>query len=103
MITSTDYSSNSFAALGNYLAQEMISFGLQDNSNEQNNLQTRFVVPTKFGIDFYSGFRIERTIEVNGTVTQVGNVTQTGNFTIANWQYIYSSGSHLNLKMLLTT
>ena len=39
MITSTDYSSNSFAALGNYLAQEMISFGLQDNSNEQNNYE----------------------------------------------------------------
>ena len=27
-------------------------------------IQTRFVVPTKFGIDFYTGFRLERTIEV---------------------------------------
>ena len=42
MITSTDYSSNSFAALGNYLAQEMISFGLQDNSNEQNNYENQY-------------------------------------------------------------
>jgi hypothetical protein len=40
--TSTDYSTGSFAALGNYLAQEMIAFGLVDKSNEINaytNLQ----------------------------------------------------------------
>lgn len=34
--TSTDYSSGSYAALGNYLADEIITFGLQDGSNEQN-------------------------------------------------------------------
>ncbi|OUS02896.1 hypothetical protein A9Q86_02275 [Flavobacteriales bacterium 33_180_T64] len=33
--TSIDYSTNSYAALGNYMASEMIAFGLQDNSNEQ--------------------------------------------------------------------
>ena len=33
-ITSIDYSSGSYAALGNYLAEQMIAFGLQDNSNE---------------------------------------------------------------------
>ncbi|OUR91964.1 hypothetical protein A9Q87_09185 [Flavobacteriales bacterium 34_180_T64] len=32
--TSTDYSTGSYAALGNYLAQEIIAFGAQDNSNE---------------------------------------------------------------------
>lgn len=37
MITSTDYSSGSPAALGNYIAEKMIEFGLQDGSNEQNN------------------------------------------------------------------
>lgn len=35
--TSTDYSTGSYAALGNYMASEMIAFGNQDHSNEQNN------------------------------------------------------------------
>lgn len=34
---STDYSGDSFAALGNYLASKIIDFGLQDGSNEQND------------------------------------------------------------------
>lgn len=33
--TSTDYSNGSSAALGNYIAQQLISFGFQDGSNEQ--------------------------------------------------------------------
>ncbi len=41
-ITSTDYSSNSYAALGNYMAQEMINFGLQDGSNEQNDYENQY-------------------------------------------------------------
>ncbi|MGB6036317.1 MAG: FG-GAP-like repeat-containing protein, partial [Cryomorphaceae bacterium] len=35
-MTSTDYSSGDPAAMGNYIAQCIISFGLQDGSNEQN-------------------------------------------------------------------
>lgn len=35
--TSTDYSGGSAAALGNYLAECMINYGLQDGANEQNN------------------------------------------------------------------
>ncbi len=35
--TSTNYSTGSAAAFGNYVAQQMIAFGLQDGSNEQNN------------------------------------------------------------------
>ncbi len=34
---STDYSGGSYAALGNYIAQELITFGLQDGSNEAND------------------------------------------------------------------
>ena len=34
---STDYHSGDAAALGNYVAQQIIEFGLQDNSNEQND------------------------------------------------------------------
>ena len=36
-LTSVDYSTGSYAALGNYLAQEIIAFGLTDGSNEQND------------------------------------------------------------------
>ena len=43
--TSTDYSSNSFAALGNYLAEQMINFGLQDFSNEANSYQNQYYTP----------------------------------------------------------
>ena len=43
-ITTVDYSNNSFAALGNYMAQEIISFGLQDGSNEQNNYENQYYV-----------------------------------------------------------
>ncbi|MFC4635138.1 T9SS type A sorting domain-containing protein [Dokdonia ponticola] len=32
--TDTDYSTGSYAALGNYMAEQMIAFGLQDGSNE---------------------------------------------------------------------
>ena len=35
--SSTDYSNGSPAALGNYIAEELISFGLQDGSNEVND------------------------------------------------------------------
>lgn len=35
--TSTDYASGSPAALGNYIAECMIAYGLQDGSNEQND------------------------------------------------------------------
>lgn len=43
--TSTDYSSNTYSALGNYIAQEMIDFGLQDESNEENNYENLFYYP----------------------------------------------------------
>lgn len=42
----TDYSNNSYAALGNYLASEMIAFGLQDHSNEQFDYYNEFYVPS---------------------------------------------------------
>jgi len=44
--TSTDYSNNSYAALGNYLAREMLTFGYQDNSNEQNDYANLFYEPS---------------------------------------------------------
>jgi len=44
--TSIDYSDDSYAALGNYLASEMIAFGLQDHSNEQFDYANAFYVPS---------------------------------------------------------
>lgn len=41
----TDYQSGSAAALGNYLAELVIAFGLQDESNEQNDYANLFYEP----------------------------------------------------------
>lgn len=43
--TSTDYSSGSPAALGNYIASKIIEFGLQDGSNEANGYANQFYQP----------------------------------------------------------
>ncbi|MCB0661840.1 MAG: hypothetical protein KDC24_03795, partial [Saprospiraceae bacterium] len=43
--TGTDYSTGNPAALGNYIANCIISFGLQDGSNEQANYGNRFYSP----------------------------------------------------------
>ena len=42
---STDYSTNKPAALGNYIAEQMIAFGLQDSSNEQNQYANQYYQP----------------------------------------------------------
>ncbi|MCB0589260.1 MAG: hypothetical protein KDD06_28495, partial [Phaeodactylibacter sp.] len=42
--TSTDYSSGSPAALGNYIAEKLIEFGLQDGSNEQNGYENEYYI-----------------------------------------------------------
>lgn len=43
---STDYSNGSPAALGNYIAEKIIEFGLQDGSNEQNQYANISYQPT---------------------------------------------------------
>ena len=43
--TSIDYSQGSYAALGNYLATEIIAFGLQDGSNEANSYRNKYYRP----------------------------------------------------------
>ena len=43
--TSTDYSTGSAAALGNYLANELINYGLQDGSNEAAGYVNQFYSP----------------------------------------------------------
>lgn len=42
---STDYVEDGPAALGNYLAQQLIEYGLQDGSNEQGNYSNQYYAP----------------------------------------------------------
>lgn len=44
-ITSTDYSTGSPAALGNYIAQQIIDFGRQDGSNELSDYENFYYEP----------------------------------------------------------
>jgi len=50
---STDYSQGSYAALGNYLASEMIQFGLQDGSNEEESYENRYYEPVNAPLEMY--------------------------------------------------
>ena len=43
--TSTDYASGNPAALGNYIAQELINFGYQDGANQANDYVNEFYEP----------------------------------------------------------
>jgi len=49
--TSVDYASGDPAALGNYIAQNLISFGLQDGSNELNAYGNKFYTPLNNPLD----------------------------------------------------
>ena len=49
--TSTDYADGNPAALGNYIAQNLIQFGLQDGSNEQFAYSNRFYAPFNPSLD----------------------------------------------------
>ncbi len=40
--TSTDYSNGSYAALGNYLGEQLISFGMQDGANEADAYSNKY-------------------------------------------------------------
>jgi len=44
-LVSTDYQNGNAAALGNYIAQQLIAFGLQDGSNEGLNYENQFYEP----------------------------------------------------------
>jgi outer membrane protein TolC len=63
-------------------------------------LQTEFIVPTKFGIDFYSGYRLERTIEIDPT----SPFNSTGAFTGVKIPLLngFGKASPLNTGILLS-
>lgn len=49
--TATDYSTGSLAALGNYMAEKMIEFGLQDGANESNGYENEHYEPVNPALD----------------------------------------------------
>lgn len=71
--TSTNFRTGSASALGNYLANCIIEFGLQDNSNEANNYASLYYQP------------------VNGP-TNPANPGVTGIFDMDNWQPLSLNG-----------
>ena len=50
-LTSTDYASGSLAALGNYIGQCVIDFGLQDGANEKDLYENRHYKPVNPPLD----------------------------------------------------
>lgn len=48
---STDYSSGNPAALGNYIAEQVIAFGLQDGSSEQSDYSNQYYLPVNTALD----------------------------------------------------
>ncbi len=50
-MTSTDYANGDPAALGNYIAETIINFGLQDGSNEVNEYTNEYYEPINSSLD----------------------------------------------------
>ena len=101
--TDSDYTTGSPAALGNYIAEQIIAMGNNDGSNEINDYQNIYYEPINpnlnpsFGfIDPNTGFGNERIIDPNrwqpleilGFVDQAGNLITDGSnlkFLGAEW------------------
>lgn len=92
--TSIDYSAGSYAALGNYMAQQMIEFGLQDGANEENDYENRYYEPTNpiLDLEFYRDNSFInpnkwQPLSFNTFVDQSGNLIQgnTPDFLSPEW------------------
>ena len=92
--TTIDYSTGSYAALGNYMAAKMIEFGLQDGANEANQYENKYYQPVNVSLDleFYrdnSHINPNRwqPLAFNTFVDQSGNIFQgnTPNFLNPEW------------------
>ena len=80
--TSIDYSNNSYASLGNYLAQKIIEFGLQDGSNEINDYQNSYYIATNEPIalqmyrpNIYINPNLWQPLSFDVYADQSGNIT----------------------------
>ncbi|WP_223154606.1 FG-GAP-like repeat-containing protein [Aestuariibaculum sediminum] len=80
-ITDTDYSTGSSIALGNYIAKEIIAYGLQDGSNETNLYANKYYEPVNepLSLSFPSGIENInpdrwQPLSFNNFIDQSGNV-----------------------------
>ena len=92
--TSTNYSTGSYAALGNYMAEKMIEFGMQDGANEINEYENKYYKPvnTALDLEFYndnSTINPNRwqPLAFNTFIDQSGNIFQgeTPDFLSPEW------------------
>ena len=97
-ITTTDYSTNSYAAFGNYIAKCIIDYGLQDGSNEQGeygNLYYEPINPSLFPNDLGNEDIIDpnhwQPLTLDSFVDQSGNVIpiNTPDFLSPEWGNVY--------------
>lgn len=78
--TSVNYSTGSAAAFGNYIAQQLIAFGLQDGSNERNSYANTFYRPvnsplvTKFAGNTMENPNRWQPLSLDVFIDQSGNV-----------------------------
>lgn len=93
-VTSTDYSTGSPAALGNYIAQCLINFGMQDGANEQNDYGNLHYEPVNeplvtdlFGNPDITDFNRWQPLTLDVFIDQSGNVTplSTPDFLSPEW------------------
>ena len=83
--TSTNYSNGNPAALGNYIAQQLIAFGLQDGSNEANAYENQVYEPLNepLNLDLVGNATLEypnhwQPLKVENWVDQSGNTIPGG-------------------------
>ena len=81
--TETDYSDGNSAALGNYIAEQVIAYGLQDGSNEINNYANQYyepvnapIIPDKNGNDSIEDPNRWQTMQLEVFIDQSGNVIE---------------------------
>ncbi|MEM9934138.1 MAG: T9SS type A sorting domain-containing protein [Bacteroidota bacterium] len=92
--TSTAYEGGDPAALGNFIAEEIIAFGLTDNANEELDYANRFyayindpLVPTRGGNPFIEDVNRWQPLALNVFIDQSGNRFADGlvDFLSAEW------------------
>lgn len=83
--TSTDYSKNEPAALGNYIAEQLIEFGLQDGSNEAQDYANQYyqrangpLNPTESGNRFLFDPNRWQPLSLDVAFDQAGNPVPAG-------------------------
>jgi len=93
-VTSVDYTDGTPAHLGNFIAQYMIEFGLQDGSNEADNYTNLFyepvnppVIPLDPGNPFIIDYNRWQPIFLEEFIDQSGNIIPVGmpEFLSAEW------------------